>query len=390
MLQADNKTIKSFKYLAATGLVAFFCIIFLTDALGADTKIENNKSQDITIIEKKEKNDLGLTAIPIFFYTPETKMAFGAGSLFTYRFGLLFKKSRPSTMYLGAVYTQMKQFSFQLKPEIYLKNNSVYLTGNFLAEKFPTNFWGIGPETTESDKESYTPQTYFLEIGYQHKLFSGFPLYFGLKYHMESTRIKEKEPGKLLDRNKVIGSNGGLLSGPGIILNFDSRDNIFSPSDGLYFQLFGFINDRLFGSDFNYISFKIDLRQYVPVGRNNVLAWQAIFDTCVGDVPFYKMPRVGGDSMLRGFYAGRFRDRNMAAFQTEFRFPIWKKLSGVVFGAMGSLSDRFRELSWDNLKYAGGFGLRFKVIPKENANLRVDFAFGPGTYGIYFKAGEAF
>lgn len=387
MLRADNKSIKT---VAAAVLSFLLFFIFEGQGLGAISKIENNKSQDITIIEKKEKNNLGLTAIPIFFYTPETKIAFGAGSLFTYRFGLLFKKSRPSTLYLGAIYTQMKQFSFQAKPEIYLKNNSVLLTGNFLAEKFPTNFWGIGSDTTESQKESYTPQTYFLEIGYQHKLFSNFPLYFGFKYHLESTKIKEKEPGKSLDRNEVIGSKGGLLSGPGLILNYDSRDNIFSPSDGLYFQLFGFINDRLFASDFNYISFKIDLRQYIPVGSNQVLAWQAIFDTCVGDVPFYKMPRVGGDSMLRGFYSGRFRDRNMAAFQTEFRFPIWKKISGVVFGAMGSLADRFRELSWDNLKYAGGFGLRFKVIPKENANIRIDFAFGPGTYGIYLKAGEAF
>ena len=387
MLRADNKAVKP---LARTMSFFLLLAIIMVQALKADNKSAQNNLKDITISEKKEKNSLGLTVIPIIYYTPETKMAFGAGSLFTYRFGLFFKNSRPSTLYFGAIYTQMKQYSFQLKPEIYLKNNTLFLTGNFLMERFPTNFWGLGPETTDSQKESFTPQTYFMEVGYQHKIIPERHLYFGLKYHLERTLIKEKELGKLLDRNLVIGSNGGLLSGPGIIINYDSRDNIFFPADGLYLQLFGFWNDRTFGSDFNYLSFKADLRQYISVGQDQVLAWQAVFDTCVGDAPFYKMPKVGGDSLLRGFYSGRFRDRNLAAFQTEYRFPIWKKISGVVFGAMGSLADRFRDISWDNLKYSGGFGLRFKIIPKEKANLRVDFAFGPHTYGIYFKAGEAF
>lgn len=387
MLQADNKAIKNL-----ARLMSFFLLltIVLGHLLKAEDKLAQEKLKDISIIESKEKNKPGLTIVPIIYYTPETKLAFGAGSLLTYRFGLFFKKARPSTFYLGAIYTQMKQFSLQFKPEIYLKNNSLFLTGNFLLEKFPTTFWGIGANTTEEAKESYTPQTYFLEIGYQQKFLPEIPLYLGLKYHLEKTIIKEKEPGKLLDKDLIIGSNGGVLSGPGVIINYDSRDNIFSPEDGLYFQMYGFWNDRTFGSDFNYITFKTDLRQYISVGQNQVLAWQAIFDTCVGDIPFYKMPRVGGDSLLRGFYSGRFRERNMVAFQTEYRFPIWKRISGVVFGAMASLASRFRDLSWDNLKYAGGFGLRFKIIPKEKANLRVDFAFGPGTYGIYFKAGEAF
>jgi len=387
MLRIDNKAVK-----ILVRIMPFFLLLTIIQVhpLKAEDKNPQDKLKDITIIEQKEKNRPGLTVIPIIYYTPETKLAFGAGTLLTYRFGLFFKKARPSTFYLGAIYTQMKQFSFQFKPEIYLKNNSLFLTGNFLLEKFPTSFWGVGPNTTEAQKESYTPQTYFLEVGYQQKFLSEVPLYFGLKYHLERTLIKEKEPGKLLDQNLVIGSNGGLLSGPGIIINYDSRDNIFSPADGLYFQMYGFWNDRTFGSDFNYLSFKADLRQYLSVGENQVLAWQAVFDTCVGDVPFYKMPKVGGDSLLRGFYSGRFRERNMVAFQTEYRFPIWKRISGVVFGAMGSLASRFRDISWDNLKYSGGFGLRFKIIPKEKANLRVDFAFGPGTYGIYFKAGEAF
>jgi outer membrane protein assembly factor BamA len=387
MFQPENNRVRSLAPAGSSFLLLF--LIILSAHLSADSRAKSQSGQ-ITIIEKDEENKLGITILPILYYTPETKLAFGAGSLFTYRFGLFFKHARPSTLYLAAVYTQMKQFSLQVKPEIYLQNNSLFLTGNFLAERFPTKFWGIGADVDESLVESYTPQTYFMEIGFQRKLFQRTSLYLGLKYHLESCRILEKKSGGLLDQGLISGSDGGLLSGLGVIVSFDNRDNIFSPTSGYYLQAFGFWNDRIFGSDFNYFSLRLDLRNYLSVADGQVLAFQGVLGTSLGEVPFYKLPRIGGDSLLRGYYNGRFRDRNLVAFQAEYRFPIWKKFSGVVFGAMGSLADRFRDLNWDNLKYAAGLGLRFKIIPKERANLRIDFAFGPGSTGIYFKAGEAF
>jgi len=391
MLQVENNRVERLVPLFTTFLLLITLIIILAfpSYLSADFKT-NNQTGQITIVEKDEKNKVGVTISPVLFYSPETKLAFGAVGLLTYRFGLFFKQARPSTLYLGAVYTLKKQFSFQLKPEIYLKNNSIFLTGNFLAERFPTKFWGVGANTDESWQENYTPQTYFMEIGYQRKLFPSTPLYLGLKYHLERCQILEKEPGKLLDEGLISGSRGGLLSGLGLIISFDSRDNIFWPSSGYYFQVFGFWNNQIFGSDFNYLSFKLDLRDYILVSDRQILAFQAVFDTSQGEAPFYKLPKIGGDSLLRGYYSGRFRDKNLLAFQAEYRFPIWKRFSGVVFGAMGNLGDRLRDFTWDTLKYSAGFGLRFKIIPSEKTNLRIDFAFGPGTTGIYFKAGESF
>jgi len=341
-------------------------------------------------LEPAEKNKVSLTALPILYYTPETKLAFGAGGLLTFRLGLVFKEARPSTLFFAGVYTQMKQYTLQLKPEIYLKNNSIFLTGNFLAERFPTKFWGVGPDTSEEQMETYTPQTYFMELGYQRKYFQHLPLYLGLRYHLEKTLIFDKDPGKILDQGLVAGSQGGWISGPGLIINYDSRNNIFSPSSGQYLQLFGYWNNKIFGSSFNYINIKLDARQYIGVASDQVLVLQGIIDTAGGNIPFYKLPKIGGD-LLRGYYGGRFRDRIVMALQTEYRFPLWKRLSGVAFAGMGSLAHSFKHLSWDNLQYSAGFGLRFKIIPREKVNIRIDFAFGPnGTSGIYVNAGEAF
>jgi len=387
MLLAENNIFRQFKGLLV--VVSLFLLYFQPPFLSADSK-DNGQTGQIKIVDKDEKNKVGITLLPIIYYTPETKTAFGLGGFFTYRFGLFFKQARPSTFYLAGIYTQMKQFVFQLKPEIYLKNNSVFLTGNFLAQHFPNNFWGVGSNTNESAKENYTPQSYFFEVGYQKKIFTRIPIYVGVRYHVESVRILEKEPGKLLDQHLVPGSDGGFLSGPGIIISYDDRDNIFYPLKGYYLQTYCFWNNKVFGSDFNFFNYNFDLRNYIQIVDGQVLALQTIVDLNSGYVPFYRLATIGGDTILRGYYSGRYRDKDAIAFQAEYRFPLWWRFGAVVFGALGNVADRFDHFTWDTLRYAAGFGLRFKIISREKANIRLDFAFGPHTTGIYIKAGEAF
>jgi hypothetical protein len=39
---------------------------------------------------------------------------------------------------------------------------------------------------------------------------------------------------------------------------------------------------------------------------------------------------------------------------------------------------------------AGGFGVRFAVIPERRVNARLDFAWGIDSFAVYFALGEAF
>ena len=62
----------------------------------------------------------------------------------------------------------------------------------------------------------------------------------------------------------------------------------------------------------------------------------------------------------------------------------------VTFGGLGDVARDLRHINVDEFKYTLGAGLRFKISPKEGANLRADFAFGQGSFGFYFTANEAF
>jgi hypothetical protein len=94
---------------------------------------------------------------------------------------------------------------------------------------------------------------------------------------------------------------------------------------------------------------------------------------------------------MRGYYLGRYRDKNMIAIQAEYRWlpAIWR--FGIVgFAGFGDVADKISRFDFGGFEYSYGFGLRFLLNPEQKINLRLDFGFGKGTSGIYFTAGEAF
>ena len=93
---------------------------------------------------------------------------------------------------------------------------------------------------------------------------------------------------------------------------------------------------------------------------------------------------------MRGYFDARFRDKVSVVTQFEYRFPIYWRFGGVVFGAAGQVAPRLSELSFDDLKYAGGLGIRFAVTEDPKVNIRIDFAFSPEGFMFYINALEAF
>ena len=102
------------------------------------------------------------------------------------------------------------------------------------------------------------------------------------------------------------------------------------------------------------------------------------------------MSLLGGTKRMRGYYEGRFRDQNAALIQSEVRFDIYRRLGGVVFGAVGILGDNKSMLRPDDPKAAYGAGLRFTINRRDHLNIRADYGFGQQSSGFYLTIGEAF
>ena len=115
------------------------------------------------------------------------------------------------------------------------------------------------------------------------------------------------------------------------------------------------------------------------------------FNNAVGNVPFYALPKLGGQYRMRGFYEGRYVDNAYFTLQMAWRQYFWWKFGFVVFADMGTVAPSPEKYQMSQMKYSFGAGLRFLFNEEEGVNLRMDLGITTeGDTGVYFGIGEAF
>jgi outer membrane protein assembly factor BamA len=202
--------------------------------------------------------------------------------------------------------------------------------------------------------------------------------------------MAEVETGGQLETRAVPGTTDGQALGLGASLVRDTRSSTVYPRHGAYHQLLIDAFLRVWMGDYRFGRYTLDLRRYVPVGRSHVLALQALGVATSGGPPFDRLPELGGDRLLRGYYQGRYRDRDLIAFQAEYRMPLFWRVGAAGFVGAGQVGDGLGSLALDRFHVAAGAGLRFLLAQDEGLNIRADFAFGEEDSGLYLSLGEAF
>lgn len=143
-------------------------------------------------------------------------------------------------------------------------------------------------------------------------------------------------------------------------------------------------------SEFDFTNYLLDLRHYHSFSRHTVLAGQVYLNVKNGEVPFKQAATLGGSSLLRGYYNGRYRDNNALIIQAEVRQQLIGRLGGVLFAGLGDVAHSIRDFDIGDLKPTGGGGLRFLISRREHLNIRFDAAVGKQTHGFYVNISEAF
>jgi hypothetical protein len=93
---------------------------------------------------------------------------------------------------------------------------------------------------------------------------------------------------------------------------------------------------------------------------------------------------------MRGYYKGRFRDKDILAVQAEYRVMVTKRIGVVGFAGLADVFPAFAEFKLKTIKYSLGTGFRYVVNKRESTTLRMDMAWGKLSFGLYFTAQEAF
>ncbi len=327
-----------------------------------------------------------LVPFPFIFYTPETELA-GGGTVLVYLRGDD-TDERPSVISPIFIYTAKKQTMLYLNGEIYLDEARWRLDFSAGYTKFPDTFWGVGNDAPDAREEDFTPERTLFALGLKREVSPA--LYLGGSFGYARRTMVQTWAGGLIDTAAIPGTRDGNVLMAGLSVTHDDRDSTTFPRAGGYRELAFSSAGGALGGDYDFRSLSLNLSHYRAVGETSVLAGQFTASALSDEPPFDMLGQLGGDMLLRGYYAGRYRDRNLLAAQLELRGHLWRRLGGVLFAGVGEVARDLDGFTLDGLRAAGGFGLRFLLNRDEGLNLRMDWGFGAGSSGFYMSLGEAF
>ena len=322
--------------------------------------------------------------LPVVFWLPETRLGFSvAGGL---QFHLRGTK-RASSLFVVGAYTLEHQSSVDLAADLDLPDGTV-LTGRVRVVNFPDEFFGIGPNTPESARESYTRRWNQAIFGWELPIRSE-RLRAGPRLDFRAEDIRNVQPGGQLASGTIEGSNGFTAVGLGGSAAWDTRDLPLYPTHGHYVEAWLLWYPEELGHHGEFTAASLEGRIFRSVGHGLILAASAYVEEAWGAVPFTLLPKLGSTGYLRGWREGRFRDHLATATQVELRIPIWDRFAGAVFASAGEVGGDLAGLSLQTLRASAGVGLRFRLTP-EGTNIRFDVADSSAGPEVYLLLLEAF
>jgi hypothetical protein len=329
-----------------------------------------------------------LLPLPYAGFLPETGFLAGGALLVTTR--LSKDTSLPfSYSETDFTYTQNHQTIIENDMFLYLGHHYI-LKGLVGYESYPDKFWGIGNKTSVDSVEGYNSQRIFADLSFVRKVNKRF--YVGLKYRLFS--MYNIHPLYGVDNivpSKILGANGSVSNGIGLALIWDSRDNILTTSTGTYIGFFNPKFGRFTGSNNTFSRYELDVRHFIKINKKNILALQLVGTFVTGNAPFNMYAFLGSDDDMRGYYKGRYRDKDYMSIQAEYRRHLFWRIGITAFVSAGDVNNSLGNLLTTLPKYSYGGGIRLKINRKENINIRLDYAWGtPSNQGLYIYLAEAF
>lgn len=331
---------------------------------------------------------------PVLLYTPATSLGLGLGVNFLFKPKNAGGETRTSSIPASVIYTFRNQVVAYSGYTVFFPQEKYILKGNTEYSKFPLSYYGVGSQSTEADIQDITYSRFLLEPLLLRKVTGAFFVGGGFRYNT----YRNVQPQENPDGNPAVPLSSELAStsvGLRTAMAIDNRNNILNATNGYLAELtHEFYGDVLGGTN-QYMVTNFDLRRYYQPWseRDDVLAFQLFARLAWGDAPPLDQPALGGAVLLRGFHTGRFRDQYAFFGQAEYRLQLLDRLGIVLFGGAGEVASSTSGMRLDKIKYSLGTGLRLKIVPSENLNVRFDYAFGLGAISdqnFYLGIAESF
>lgn len=174
-------------------------------------------------------------------------------------------------------------------------------------------------------------------------------------------------------------------SGLGLSLEYDNRDNTFTPSSGWLGMIEGNFYLPGIGSDGAFQSYRGHAYGYWPLGKSLVLGGRLDARWANGDIPFYRLPYID----LRGIGSARYQDTRAGVLESELRWNVTPRWSLIGFVGAGRTWGRHNSFGDGSSQVSKGTGVRYLIARALGMQVGLDYAWGPEDDTFYIQVGSA-
>ncbi|GAA3724320.1 BamA/TamA family outer membrane protein [Flavobacterium ginsengisoli] len=174
------------------------------------------------------------------------------------------------------------------------------------------------------------------------------------------------------------------ISQLGLALQFDGRDNIFTPDKGVRIQSDFFWSDKAIGSDYQAWRINLSAIGYYPLAKTLIGGLRIEGEQALGSPPFYLQPGIN----MRGIPAARYMGKTSIVSELEFRWDLYRRWSLMGYGGLASAFNDWDQAFAKPVVYSYGSGFRYLIARKFKLRMGIDVAKGPEDWAYYIVFGS--
>ena len=317
-------------------------------------------------------------------YSEDTKFGIGLVAAGLYRLDPSDSLLAPSDV---SLYGNVSTSGFYL---VGIRGNNLFpgdryrLLYNMNFFSFPGAFWGIGYQMGDqnANESQYTLQQYSVKLN--------FLIRTARNFYIGPIASYDYIEGKKFDRIELLEGQDRVTQtiGAGVTLAYDTRDVSTAPARGIYVKGEQRFFPAFLGNRYAFSRTDLIFDGYKSVWKGGVLAFDFHSEFNYGRVPWTMLATLGGSYSMRGYYDGRYRDRNLIEAQVELRQKVWRRNGIALWVGAGNVFHDFDTFRWSQTLPNFGVGYRWEF--KKRVNVRLDLGFGRNGSGFIFNINEAF
>jgi Omp85 superfamily domain len=349
--------------------------------VSAETKAKPNN-------DKKKSSRGALVPAPLPIVSPAIGKGIIPGLGYIFPFSKEDKISPPSVVGAAGMFTNNGSRGFGIGADLYMKEDTYEVTSFYAHGNVNYNLYGSGVldglklplvQSGELFRAEFLRRTWW-------KAFLGPRIWAGNSFTTLGSinaKIPPLPPG--------FGIHNTMRA-LGVRLMRDTRPNQFYPTAGTKLEITSDFFMQSIGSKYSFQAYRFIFDKYLSLGKNQVLAYDLFGCATGGQPPFYGNCVYGTSNELRGYTAGKYFDRYMAATQVEYRLTLPKGFGLAAFGGLGGVVPGSGQVLFKNSHFLPdiGGGPRYELSKKYHVNLRTDFAKGRDSWSWSMGVGEAF